>query len=189
MWFHIQAVGIDIRGGRNHFFRLRLPSCPKFLNPGAAIFQTWESDSCSDSGYNHRSNRNLPMFFLKKSSHRLLLLTKLKSDYGSGSGFSQIFDPDPQHPGSGATSDRHPIRRWSPCNTSFTRMVRLMVQLQSVAYAENFHGGWFRVIWWSFVFGVRCLWRHNLTSFPCFQTNVLATFLDIIMHIFLHLLP
>jgi len=50
-----------------------------------------------------------------------------------------------------------------------------------------FMGGfWFRVIWWSFVFGVRCLWRHNLTSFPCFQTNVLATFLDIIMHIFLH---
>jgi len=28
----------------------------------------------------------------------------------------------------------------------------------AVAYAENFHGGfWFRVIWWSFVFGVRCL--------------------------------
>ena len=37
-------------------------------------------------------------------------------------------------------------------------------------------GGWFRVIWWSFV---RCLWRHNLTSFPCFQTNVLAKFVDI----------
>jgi len=53
-----------------------------------------------------------------------------------------------------------------------------------------FMGGfWFRVIWWSFVFGVRYLWRHNLTSFPCFQTNVLATFLDIVMHIFLHPLP
>jgi len=38
-------------------------------------------------------------------------------------------------------------------------------------------GFWFRVIWWSFVFGVRCLWRHNLTSFPSFQTNVLAKFL------------
>ena len=59
-----------------------------------------------------------------------------------------------------------------------------------VAYAENFHGGfWFRVIRWSFVFGVRCLWRHNLTSCPCFQTNVLAKFVDIIMHIFLHALP
>ena len=54
----------------------------------------------------------------------------------------------------------------------------------------GFHGGfWFRVVWWSFVFGVRCLWRHNLTSFPCFQTNVLAKFLDITMHIFLHPLP
>jgi len=32
---------------------------PKFLNPGPAILQIWESDSCSDSGYNHQSNRNL----------------------------------------------------------------------------------------------------------------------------------
>jgi len=37
-------------------------------------------------------------------------------------------------------------------------------------------GVWFKVIWWLFVFGVRCLWRHNLTSFPCFQTNVWAKF-------------
>jgi len=41
-----------------------------------------------------------------------------------------------------------------------------------------FMGLWFRVIWWSF--GVRCLWRHNLTSISCFQTNVLAKFVDII---------
>jgi len=35
--------------------------------------------------------------------------------------------------------------------------------LPSVAYAENFNGGyWFRVIWWLFAFDVRCLWRHNL---------------------------
>jgi len=32
------------------------------------------------------------MFLLKKSPHRLLLLLKLKSDFGSGSGFSQIFE-------------------------------------------------------------------------------------------------
>jgi len=40
---------------------------PKFLNPdpGPAIFQIWQSDSCSDSGYNHRSNHNLPMFLLR----------------------------------------------------------------------------------------------------------------------------
>jgi len=40
---------------------------PKFLNPGpdpgSESFQIWETDSCSDSGYNHWSNRNLPMFF------------------------------------------------------------------------------------------------------------------------------
>ena len=41
----------------------------KFLNPGPAIFQIWESDSCPDSGYNHQSNLNLPMFLLKKWPH------------------------------------------------------------------------------------------------------------------------
>jgi len=35
-------------------------------------------------------------------------------------------------------------------------------------------------IWWTFVFGVRCFWRHNLTSHSCFQTNVLAKLVDII---------
>ena len=34
----------------------------------------------------------------------------------------------------------------------------------SVAYAENFHGGFIQRQMVSFVFGVRCLWRHNLTS-------------------------
>jgi len=48
----------------------------------------------------------------------------------------------------------------------------------AVAYAEKFHGGSFSGIWWSFAFGVRCLWRHNLTSYSCFQTNVLAKFVD-----------
>ena len=66
----------------------------KFLNPGPdpcpAIFQIRESDSCSDSGYNHKSNLILPMFLLKKWPHRLLLVPKLKRD--SGSGFSQLFD-------------------------------------------------------------------------------------------------
>jgi len=62
----------------------------KVLNPGPAILQIWESNSCSDSGYDHRSNRNFPMFLPKKWPHRLLLLPKWKSD--SGSGFSQIFD-------------------------------------------------------------------------------------------------
>jgi len=36
----------------------------KFLNPGPdpAILLIWESVSFADSGYNHRFNRNLPMF-------------------------------------------------------------------------------------------------------------------------------
>ena len=74
----------------------------KFLNPcaGPAIFQIWESDSCSDSGYNHPSNRNLTMLLLMKWPHRLLLLPKLKRD--SGTGFSQIFDS-----GSGFASERN----------------------------------------------------------------------------------
>ena len=37
----------------------------------------------------------------------------------------------------------------------------------------------FSGIWWSFVFGLRSLWRHNLTSYSCFQIHVLAKFLDI----------
>ena len=41
-------------------------------------------------------------------------------------------------------------------------------------------GVWFSSIWWSFAFGVRSLLRHNLTSYSCFQTNVLAKFVGII---------
>jgi len=55
----------------------------KFWNPGPVMFQIWEFDSCSDSGYNHQSNLNLPMFSLTKWPHRLLLLPKLKSNSGS----------------------------------------------------------------------------------------------------------
>jgi len=52
--------------------------------------------------------------------------------------------------------------------------------LLTVAYAENFHVFLFSGIWWSFLFDVRCLWRHDLTSYSCFQTNVLAKFVGII---------
>jgi len=34
----------------------------------------------------------------------------------------------------------------------------------------------FSGMWWLFAFSVRCLWRHKLTSYSCFQTNVLAKF-------------
>jgi len=46
---------------------------PKFL----AILQIWESDSRSDYDCNQQSNRNSPMFLLKKWPRRLLLLFKL----------------------------------------------------------------------------------------------------------------
>jgi len=56
----------------------------------------------------------------------------------------------------------------------------------AVVYVEYFHGD-------GLVQGhmvVICIWCSLfVTSFPCFQTNVLAKFLDIIMHIFLHPLP
>ena len=64
---------------------------PKFFNPGPGILQIWESYSFSDSGYNHWSNRNLPMFLLKKWSHILLLLLKWKSDSESGSVFTNFW--------------------------------------------------------------------------------------------------
>ena len=51
----------------------------------------------------------------------------------------------------------------------------------SVPYAENFYVFFlFSGICWSFVFGVHCLRHHNLPSYSCFQTNVLAKFVDTI---------
>jgi len=54
-----------------------------------------------------------------------------------------------------------------------------------VAYVENFREGVsFSGMWWSFVFGVRYLWRHNLTSYSSFPTNFLAKFVDILCMLF-----
>jgi len=39
----------------------------------------------------------------------------------------------------------------------------------TVAYAEKFHG---RVLVQGHMV-CHCLWRHNLTSFSCFQTNTI----------------
>jgi len=44
----------------------------------------------------------------------------------------------------------------------------------------------FSGMWWSFAFGVRCLWRHNLTTYSCFQTNVLAKFVDKVCFFFFY---
>jgi len=47
-----------------------------------------------------------------------------------------------------------------------------------------FMGGFIQWHMVSFVYGVCCLWRHKLTSYSCFQTNILAKFVDIICILF-----
>jgi len=88
----LSSVQSASRGGRSNFLGLWLRSCSKIFESRSGNFQIWESYSCSDSGYNHRSYLNFLMFLLKKWPHRLLLLPRLKIDSGSGSGFCQIFD-------------------------------------------------------------------------------------------------
>jgi len=44
------------------------------------------------------------------------------------------------------------------CDASAFAIAAVLSQGEPVAYAGNFHGEvWFRVIWWSFAFSVRCL--------------------------------
>ena len=52
--------------------------------------------------------------------------------------------------------------------------------LLTVAYAENFQGWVHSVAYGGHFFDVHCLWRHNMTSYSCLQTNVLAKFVGII---------
>jgi len=68
-----------------------------------------------------------------------------------------------------------------PCQVADDAMLMYVhetLDLFSVVYAESFHGEDFiQWHWWSFVFGTRYLWRHNLKSHSCFQTNVLWSLL------------
>jgi len=59
---------VDDRGGRSHFFWLRLRSCTKIFESVSGNFQIWESDSCSDSGY-HRSNWEFTYVFTLGNDH------------------------------------------------------------------------------------------------------------------------
>jgi len=70
---------------------------PKFLNPGpsSAIFQILESGSCSNSGYNHRSNRNLSMFSLKEMTIETPAAAEIEKLLLSGSGFHKFLTPGP----------------------------------------------------------------------------------------------
>ena len=93
-------------------------------DPGTAISQIWESDSCSDSGKNYRSNRNLPVFLLKKWPHRLLLLQNLKSDSRSGPGFSHIFN-------SGSERKTQNPAGIDSCTPEMSELSNFAIQIQS----------------------------------------------------------
>ena len=68
-----------------------------------------------------------------------------------------------------------------PSLTFNTKRMSKRTTVDAVTYTENFMGGVsISGVWWSFVFCILCLWCHNLTSYSCFQTNVLAKFFDMI---------
>jgi len=127
-----RKIFMEGRGGRSRFSDSDSAPVPKFLNPGPAILKIWESDSCSDSGYNHRSNHNLPMFLPKKWPHRPLLLPKWKID--SGSVFLQIFDSGSgsgferktQNPAGVDSGDPDPVPPLMEGNLKNTKEVVLM---------------------------------------------------------------
>ena len=80
---------LPCRGDRIHIFRLRLLLQNFWIRIRVWNFFKYEnpSDPCSNSD-NHRCNRNSVLFEIKQwhlqTPHRLLLLLKIKSDFGSG---------------------------------------------------------------------------------------------------------
>jgi len=64
---------------------------------------------------------------------------------------------------------------WNLCNVS-----GVVFPNSGVRRKFSWGGFSFSGIWQSFLFGVRRLWRHNLTSYSYLQTNVLTKFVDII---------
>jgi len=87
--------GVPDRCGRSHFFRLRFRSYFKIFESGywsgSSNFSNLRIWLLFRRRLQSSFQLNFPMFLLKKCPHRLLLLPKLKSDSGSGIGFSQIF--------------------------------------------------------------------------------------------------
>jgi len=71
-----------------------------------------------------------------------------------------------------------------PRDTSVFQLLKQTCLFHGARRKFSWSGGSFSGIWWPFVFGVRCLWRHNLTSYSCFQTNVLAKCVDTICRFF-----
>ena len=93
---------------------------PKFWNPGPdpgpAIFQIWESDSCSDSGCNHQSNTLIyPCFYLSNDHTDSCYCRNSKVTPDLGPVFRKFFTPGPV-PG------RKEKRRILPESTSVIRI-------------------------------------------------------------------
>ena len=71
---------------------------PKFLNPGPgpdpapAIFQIWKSDYCTDSGYNHPSNRKFAHVFPNEMTTQTPATAEIEKWLRIRVRFSQIFD-------------------------------------------------------------------------------------------------
>ena len=94
---HVQSV-VEVAGSGATFSDSDSAPVPKFLDPGPdpAILQIWESDSCSDSGYNIRSNRDLPLFLPKKWLHRLCHCRNGRVTPDLGPVFLKLLTPGPK---------------------------------------------------------------------------------------------
>jgi len=81
------------RGGTSKFPYLFQVSDDTIKWTGSEFFQIRESDSCSDSSCNHRSNSNLPMFSLYKWTHCYCRNWKVTPDPGPV--FPKLLTPGP----------------------------------------------------------------------------------------------
>jgi len=78
-WFDLCAGQrwVNNRGGRSQYFRLDSAPVPNFGNPDPEVFQIWESDTCSDSGY-YRSNWQFTPVFAQEMTTRTPTTAKIE---------------------------------------------------------------------------------------------------------------
>ena len=67
--------------------------------------------------------------------------------------------------------------------------INKLTSLSSVVRRKFSWRGFISGIWWSFVFGVRSLWRHNLTPYSYFPNQCHGEVSWHNMHMLLHALP
>jgi len=117
------------RGSRSHFVRFRLRSCKNSWIQIRQFFK-FENPTPVQTPVTIDPTGDLSMFLLKKWPRWLLLLPNLKSDSGSWSGFSQVFDSGSgsertmQNPAGvdSATQDPWPPLLWSKIRDDFERL-------------------------------------------------------------------